>query len=249
MKPRNNLNSPKENGEEITTTEIKKNARKNECVGISKWSDKEVIREYNKKYRQKHKLKIKKYFKDYAKIHGEKLKEYHRKYRVKNSGKLKQKSQTYYQSHKTRIRLKNLKNKPLRSSYNKKYYVKNKRKLNQYRTKYLGNRYKKDTLFKIKHLLRSRIGDVCKGRGFIKSQTTIRLLGCNLHQFKLHIESLFKEGMSWDNHGRLGWHIDHIIPLASANGQQELERLCHYKNLQPLWWYDNLSKSGTIPQK
>jgi hypothetical protein len=37
--------------------------------------------------------------------------------------------------------------------------------------------------------------------------------------------------MSWDNLGE--WHIDHIIPLASANTEKEMIDLCHYTNLQP----------------
>jgi hypothetical protein len=48
--------------------------------------------------------------------------------------------------------------------------------------------------------------------------------------------------MSWDNYGYYGWHIDHIIPLSSAKTKEEIYKLCHFKNLQPLWWTDNLSK-------
>jgi len=52
--------------------------------------------------------------------------------------------------------------------------------------------------------------------------------------------------MSWDNYGE--WHIDHIIPLCSATTVEELEKLCHYTNLQPLWAEENLFKGGKMPE-
>ena len=50
--------------------------------------------------------------------------------------------------------------------------------------------------------------------------------------------------MKWDNHGK--WHIDHIIPLSSAETEEEVYNLCHYTNLQPLWGEDNLKKGKKI---
>jgi hypothetical protein len=61
-----------------------------------------------------------------------------------------------------------------------------------------------------------------------------------------HIEGKFKDGMNWDNHTRDGWHIDHIIPLSSAKSVEELESLCHYTNLQPLWAKENIIKSNKL---
>jgi hypothetical protein len=247
MKPKNNLNSPKENGEEITTTEIKKDARKNECNDISKWNDPEFIRKYQKEYRIKHKLKARKYHQEYYHLHRENLKQYIHAYHGENKERIHKQKRGYYQRNKIRIHKKNIKNRDVRRAYNKIYYSKNKRKLNQYRTKYLGQRYKTDVLFKVKSLLRGRLYDVCKRKNLIKPRT-MKLLGCDLKFFKLYIESQFKPGMTWNNHGKWGWHIDHIIPLDVAKTSDDMEQLCHYKNLQPLWWYDNLSKSGTIPQ-
>ena len=60
------------------------------------------------------------------------------------------------------------------------------------------------------------------------------------------VEEQFVDGMSWDNYGIYGWHIDHIIPLSSAKTEEEIFKLCHYTNLQPLWAVDNLKKSNKL---
>jgi hypothetical protein len=51
--------------------------------------------------------------------------------------------------------------------------------------------------------------------------------------------------MTWDNQGK--WHIDHIIPLSSGNTEEEIIKLCHYTNLQPLWAIDNMKKGSKTP--
>jgi hypothetical protein len=70
------------------------------------------------------------------------------------------------------------------------------------------------------------------------------IFGCNDFEMKNHIESLFQSGMTWDNWGRTGWHIDHIEPLSKASDREDLYRRAHYTNLQPLWATDNLKKSN-----
>lgn len=80
-----------------------------------------------------------------------------------------------------------------------------------------------------------------------KAKKTQKLLGCEYSVLKSHIESLFTHGMNWENKGK--WHIDHIIPLSSAKTVTELERLCHYKNLQPLWAIDNIKKGSKTNAK
>ena len=78
-----------------------------------------------------------------------------------------------------------------------------------------------------------------------KKNKTFDIVGCSPEFLKEHIEKQFTEGMSW---GLLGQHIhiDHIIPLSSAKTEDELYKLCHYENLQPLWAEDNLKKSNKI---
>jgi hypothetical protein len=60
------------------------------------------------------------------------------------------------------------------------------------------------------------------------------------------MESLFLEGMSWDNYGK--WHIDHIRPCSSFDlSDTEQQKICfNYKNLQPLWAEDNLRKGAKV---
>ena len=79
-----------------------------------------------------------------------------------------------------------------------------------------------------------------------KKYKVINIIGCDLITLKEHIEKQFKDGMNWENYGLFGWHIDHIIPLSSAKTEEELYKLCHYTNLQPLWAEENMKKGNKI---
>lgn len=82
--------------------------------------------------------------------------------------------------------------------------------------------------------------------GICKSASTEALIGCSFELAKKHIESLFKDGMSWDNYGE--WHIDHIIPCSyfDLNIEENQKIAFNYLNLQPLWEKDNISKNNKI---
>lgn len=92
--------------------------------------------------------------------------------------------------------------------------------------------------------LRNRLNNAIKGKN--KSASTIELLGCTVPELMKYLESRFSPGMSWENHGIHGWHIDHIKPCASFDlADPEQQRECfHYSNLQPLWAADNLIKGS-----
>jgi hypothetical protein len=81
-----------------------------------------------------------------------------------------------------------------------------------------------------------------------KNVSCLSVLGCSTNEFKLHLESLFVDGMSWNNYGKKSgsryWVIDHVVPLGFAKAHEEAEMLCYYKNLQPLWNEDNASKGA-----
>jgi hypothetical protein len=82
----------------------------------------------------------------------------------------------------------------------------------------------------------------------IRSGEAVRLLGCTMAEFVLHIESLWLPGMDWSNWSRDGWHIDHIVPLSAFDLADESARAtaCHYTNLRPLWAKDNLAKGSKV---
>jgi hypothetical protein len=100
--------------------------------------------------------------------------------------------------------------------------------------KYLFNNFKD----RIRNRTRSAFRRIKKN----KPTKTEKLLGCNWLTAKKHIESFFNNDLNWDNFHE--WHIDHIIPLCSANNIDELIPLCRYNNLQPLIAKDNLIKGG-----
>lgn len=103
-----------------------------------------------------------------------------------------------------------------------------------------------DSAYKIMCNLRHRACSVIKTNKTYKNNTTQELLGCSVEELKMHLQSNFKPGMSWDNYGKAGWHIDHIKPCAKFNllDAEEQKKCFHYTNLQPLWWYENLSKGA-----
>lgn len=102
-------------------------------------------------------------------------------------------------------------------------------------------RKQNDPIYKMEIVYRSRLNKALSG--WCRSKHTLELLGCSWEELKIHLENQFQKDMTWENHGYHGWHVDHIIPLSSAKTLGELEKLCHYTNLQPLWAKDNLKKS------
>ena len=77
-------------------------------------------------------------------------------------------------------------------------------------------------------------------------ETEPKYLGCNVEEFKQHIQSLFREGMNWSNYGKILWEIDHCIPLKYNNPtiKEVMERL-DYSNTQPLFISENKKKRNT----
>lgn len=69
-------------------------------------------------------------------------------------------------------------------------------------------------------------------------------LGWSAQRLRERLEPLLQPGMTWDNHGVRGWHIDHIRPISSFPDGTPLSVINELTNLRPLWARDNLSKGA-----
>jgi len=130
----------------------------------------------------------------------------------------------------------NIKNPEYNSSYCKEWRLKNPKSY----INYYNDRIKVDNLFKVRQSIRKTISSSFRNTSFRKSSKTAIILGCTFEDFKLYLESNFEPWMTWENKGlyngelNYGWDIDHKIPVSSATTEEELVRLNHYTNLQPL---------------
>jgi len=81
-----------------------------------------------------------------------------------------------------------------------------------------------------------------------KQNHTLDYMGCSIQQLKEYLEKQFRDGMNWNNYTYWGWHVDHIIPCCAfdLSKEEEIYKCFHYTNLQPLWWYENISKGSKI---
>lgn len=114
--------------------------------------------------------------------------------------------------------------------------------------KYFKERRKEDKSFALACSLRARVKGALKGA--YKTDCTFNLIGCTLDELKEHLESQFVDGMSWDNYGRNGWQVDHIVPCSYFDlSVEENQRICfNFRNLQPLWAKDNNQKKNKLPE-
>ena len=168
------------------------------------------------------------------------LKNYYYKNRERILNRLKQEEMVMKK--KEYDRLKYIKNREKLLRQSKEYSRNNIEKINKRNSK----RKKIDPHYKLRVNMARRILLAVKGSS--KSKSTLELLGCTLDQLKQYIETLFKPGMTWGNHGKFGWHLDHIIPCSSFDlTDVEQQKKCfHYTNLQPLWAKDNIKKGSKL---
>ena len=171
-------------------------------------ANREVVNENKKKYYQDNREDKLKKASEYQKKNRLKINEYNKKYRETEKYKL--------------------------------WKTNNKEKIRENDKISENNRLKNNILYKLKQNIRTLIRNSFKNNGNKKKSKTEFILGCSFTEFKVHLESKFEPWMNWENRGLYngslgyGWDIDHIIPLSTAITAEELVRLNHYTNLQPL---------------
>jgi hypothetical protein len=186
-------------------------------------------KEYKKEYYQNNKNKISEQQKEYYKINKQQINKQKKEYNQKNKQHISEKAKEYYQVNKEQ---------------KKEYQKNNIEKINKKRKEYSKNRRKIDPLFKLNGNIKNRILKSIKNNSYTKKSKTFEILGCTYKEFKQHLERQFTIGMSWENQGE--WHLDHIYPISLAKDEQELIRLNHYTNFQPMWAIENIIKSNKV---
>lgn len=174
---------------------------KNKEKILTRRSNSEEVKVYNREYKRRYKIELSKYNSNYIKDNRESITLQRKEYRSENKDKI--------------------------NSYNK-------------------IKTATDPLFKLSKIMRKRIRDFLLNGNSYNKRSTAEYLGCSMEELKSHIEKQFKEGMTWENHGKV-WHIDHVIPLAHAKTEDQLYDLAKWSNIQPLFIEDNLIKNKLLP--
>jgi hypothetical protein len=188
-------------------------------LGLAKHQDKSYLKQYAEQYRKTNKDKLKKQALEYI---------------LKNKEKINKTRKLYYEKNKTKMFL-------YKTQYDKQHLVKARLWKKKSRIKHFkipGNKIKKNLRQMMKRLILKQ--------NVNKYYSSNKLIGCDTITLRKHIENQFKEGMTWENHGK--WHIDHIIPCSKFDLIDPInQKICfNYRNLQPLWARDNIIKNNKI---
>jgi len=219
-------------------------------------------KEYQRVWYIKNKIKHNKASKEWNESHREER----RKYYLKNINRQKKRDKERYDKKREKILTQKKeyyeknrrillnkhkewenKNKDILREKRKKYYQKNIDKIKKENKIYHKYRIKTDILYRLRTNSRRRINLYLKLKDLTKKYKYSEYIGCLPKELKLYIEDKFTSGMSWGNYGK--WHIDHIIPLSSAEIEDDVYKLCHFSNLQPLWAKDNSIKGKKYETK
>jgi hypothetical protein len=150
-----------------------------------------------------------------------------REYRVKNADAIRERRRLYRQKNAAKIKL-----------AKQKYGVENRDKI----AKALADRRANNPIVRMANSMRRSIRRYLDA-GQKGEMSSFEIIGCSKDDLRKHLESKFRDEMTWQNYGK-HWHIDHIVPLISAKSSDEIKRLCHWTNLQPLTAFENISKGS-----
>ena len=216
------------------------------------------FRNDTKKYRNTCKDCMKQGYKDYYSSHKEERHiynvEYGKKYRAENKDKLSQVGKEYYEKNKDKMKERHKRNNRKRYlekrdeilQYSKEYKRTHKEQTRIRIHEYEKTRKEKDPLFKLTKQVRTIINASFSSKGYKKNTKTEKILGCDIKFFINYLLNTYKNNYGEDWDGKEEVHIDHVIPLATANSEQDILKLCHYSNLQLLKAKDNLEKHDKL---
>lgn len=184
--------------------------------------------QYNKEYYTKNKIISNKKSKEYTLSNSDKISKNKKEYYKANKESILQKRKKYYETNKEYIK-----------EIKKKYREVNKLKIAKQKKIY-QQKVNSTILGKLKHLIRGAIRRSITENGYSKNYKSEHILGCSIEFFRQHLESKFEPWMNWNNKGlyngelNYGWDLDHKIPLSSATSEDDVIKLNHYTNIQPL---------------
>jgi hypothetical protein len=195
----------------------------------------------SKNYRLNNKEKIKKLNSEHYKNNKKEILSKSKEYYLNNRETIIEKNKKYYFDNINKVKI----TKKIYSDQNKEQLNNKSREYSNKNRKLLSQKEKErrnsDNLFRTIRYVRNRINQYFKSKNYKKDCESFQLVGCSPDFLREYIESLFTDGMSWDLVGQY-IHIDHITPLSSGKTIDDVNKLCHYTNLQPLWAKDNLIK-------
>lgn len=182
---------------------------------------KEARKQYMKEWREANKEHLAKWYRNYRKENPEVNKTNTKNYRKRNPETAKASSKTYKANNKKNVNA---------------YRIAYKKRRNELEVL----RRKTDPLYNLKNNIRGGINKAFSRNGFKKNSRTHDIIGCTYEELKSYLESKFLPWMNWNNQGKYngtlnhGWDIDHIVPISTAKTEEDVIRLSHYSNLQPL---------------
>ena len=209
---------------------------KSRCKICTSKYNTEYLKEYYKKNKKLYSKKQKKYSKEKKKSmeYLKDKKKYHSEYWKNNKESLKERRKEYYKENREAL-----------LEGNRRWYENNRESIKKQQNSYHKKRRKSDPLFRLSGSIRKTISESLREKGYTKKSKAYIILGCTFESFKDYVESNWEDWMNWDNYGKYngeenyGWDLDHIVPLSSAKCEEDIIKLNHHTNIQPLCSYVN----------
>lgn len=207
--------------------------RRAEIAKKSKEKHRETINEKERARYEANKEHVSRRVAEYRKANPEAHKARQRAYQQRNAERLREYRRAHYEANREHYR-----------AIDREWRKANKEKKRTYWRERMAN----EPQVRLARALRTRL-NMAISREY-RAGSAVRDLGCSIAELCGHLEAQFLPGMSWENYGPRGWHIDHIVPLSSFDltDRGQLLVACNFENLRPLWAADNLSKGAKLDQ-